>query len=212
MSSHPVVLLCRGCAAVISDTTSLAFSDHAGGTLAVRGANSVTEEMNAVARDDPSVPGCSFHRLMCACGAPVGRVYVTTRPSLAHLKDVLVLDTDAISSYQVGGSFELRAEGGGGGEHTAGAMQLRGIAGGVGGASMEDRLRISKLEEQMIKVENLMLLHAQMLDTNESRVTAVMERVELGSSAPNPWGAGGTHDGGRVMTMPQAPIYNRYGR
>ena len=118
--------------------------------------------------------GSSVSPMKCkACAAQLGVSYRTTPRSLDGLRDKFSFNTDAISSYEIG-KPEIEMEGEDG-EATADKGQHEPSNGDEGKqengretASLA--LRVDAFEEQMLKVENMLLLYNERFDQLEKWV------------------------------------------
>ena len=149
-------------------------------------------------RDESDGGESEYKRISCAqCSSTVGRSYVRTGPNNARLQDLLTLDINAVKSYQLGVH----------GFKVTGFEDGDGDGDGDGDAdSAAHKLRTTRLEEQMIKVENVMVIFAERMGAMESALKAVQSRLDsvTDTSEPVTWGMGGGGGGGGV-TMPMLP-------
>ena len=120
-----------------------------------------------------------FNRVECAqCRAVVGRVYNKTSPEDAKLRDLIALDRGRVCSYTFG-RHAVRVSGQPEDDPNFGAA----------GESAE---RVSRLEEQMVKVENVLVLFNERMGAMESALRNVLARLDAATarSEPATWGAG----------------------
>ena len=99
---------------------------------------------------DPSDGGDSEYNIITCvqCSAEVGKVYVRTSQETAKLQDLISLSTDAVCSYQLG-RHEMRVQ-------------------GTGDLNPLSEERVTRLEEQMVKVENVLVLFNERWHAMES--------------------------------------------
>lgn len=101
----PLVFQCRACRVVVGDSLSIEATNDALGALTLTrvAALAKSDEIATSTAAGAVDRGSTFHPLTCAgCAAPVGKVYVTTVPALDALRGRYTLDTEAISSYELG--------------------------------------------------------------------------------------------------------------
>ena len=123
---------------------------------------------------DPSDGGDSEYNIITCvqCSAEVGKVYVRTSHETAKLQDLISLSTDAVCSYQLG-RHEMRVQ-------------------GTGDLNPLSEERVTRLEEQMVKVENVLVLFNERMGAMESALRNVLARLDAATarSEPATWGAG----------------------
>lgn len=152
---------------------------------------------------DPSDGGDSEYNIITCvqCSAEVGKVYVRTSQETAKLQDLISLSTDAVCSYQLG-RHEMRVQ-------------------GTGDLNPLSEERVTRLEEQMVKVENVLVLFNERMGAMESATRHALSRLDavVNPSEPVAWGMGpspgmgGSADrrgSGVGMGMPMLPR-ERYG-
>lgn len=147
-----------------------------------------------------------YARVACAqCAAPVGRVYNKTSADDARLRDLIALDRSAVCSYQFG-------------RH---AVRVAGMDADPAEAPGMTNERVERLEEQMVKVENVLVLFNERMGAMESATRHALSRLDavVNPSEPVAWGMGpspgmgGSADrrgSGVGMGMPMLPR-ERYG-
>ena len=125
---------------------------------------------------DPADGGDSEYNIITClqCSAEVGKVYVRTSQENAKLQDLISLSTEAVCSYQLG-RHEMRVQG----------------AGDMNPLSEE---RVTRLEEQMVKVENVLVLFNERWHAMESALRQLQQRVDVVSTPSQQhgmaWGMG----------------------
>ena len=126
---------------------------------------------------DPSDGGDSEYNIITCvqCSAEVGKVYVRTSHETAKLQDLISLSTDAVCSYQLG-RHEMRVQ-------------------GTGDLNPLSDERVTRLEEQMVKVENVLVLFNERWHAMESALRAQQQLDILAVSAAT---AGGSTGAGPV--------------
>ena len=156
----PLVVQCAGCKAILGDTTSTFKALHYGmRTVTLRGAVGVKvaggDERRAGRGPDA---GSAFRELSCVgCGKLVGKIYTATPAGLDPLRDGFTFSPDAVDTFQLGTCDLLL------GDDPSGPAA-------AGPAADPDLARkYAELEEQMLKVENLMLLYNERLEKLEAR-------------------------------------------
>ena len=104
---------------------------------------------------DPSDGGDSEYNIITCvqCSAEVGKVYVRTSHETAKLQDLISLSTDAVCSYQLG-RHEMRVQ-------------------GTGDLNPLSEERVTRLEEQMVKVENVLVLFNERWHAMESALSLI---------------------------------------
>ena len=132
---------------------------------------------------DPSDGGDSEYNIITCvqCSAEVGKVYVRTSHETAKLQDLISLSTDAVCSYQLG-RHEMRVQ-------------------GTGDLNPLSEERVTRLEEQMVKVENVLVLFNERWHAMESALRQLQQRVDVVSTPSQrhgmAWGMGpGASPGG----------------
>ena len=127
---------------------------------------------------DPSDGGDSEYNIITCvqCSAEVGKVYVRTSHETAKLQDLISLSTDAVCSYQLG-RHEMRVQ-------------------GTGDLNPLSEERVTRLEEQMVKVENVLVLFNERWHAMESALRQLQQRVDVVSTPSQrhgmAWGMGPT--------------------
>ena len=127
---------------------------------------------------DPSDGGDSEYNIITCvqCSAEVGKVYVRTSQETAKLQDLISLSTDAVCSYQLG-RHEMRVQ-------------------GTGDLNPLSEERVTRLEEQMVKVENVLVLFNERWHAMESALRQLQQRVDVVSTPSQrhgmAWGMGPT--------------------
>ena len=113
---------------------------------------------------DPADGGDSEYNIITClqCSAEVGKAYVRTSQENAKLQDLISLSTEAVCSYQLG-RHEMRVQG----------------AGDMNPLSEE---RVTRLEEQMVKVENVLVLFNERWHAMESALRQLQQRVDVVST------------------------------
>lgn len=151
---------------------------------------------------DPADGGDSEYNIITClqCSAEVGKVYVRTSQENAKLQDLISLSTEAVCSYQLG-RHEMRVQG----------------AGDMNPLSEE---RVTRLEEQMVKVENVLVLFNERWHAMESALRQLQQRVDVVSTpsqqhgmawgmgpgvSPNGGGGASGGRGGGGVGMPMLP-------
>ena len=125
---------------------------------------------------DPSDGGDSEYNIITCvqCSAEVGKVYVRTSQETAKLQDLISLSTDAVCSYQLG-RHEMRVQ-------------------GTGDLNPLSEERVTRLEEQMVKVENVLVLFNERWHAMESALRQLQQRVDVVSTPSQrhgmAWGMG----------------------
>ena len=241
-----IVLQCIKCNKVLSDSSALVFSDERRDVICVKAASHIDVDEKVRARSKPrasSVPSrrvripslplaqrlasphlpfprrrtpqnpvtdgdVEYARVACAqCAAPVGRVYDKTSADDARLRDLIALDRSAVCSYQFG-RHAVRVSG-------ADVDPAQAEASGM------TNERVERLEEQMVKVENVLVLFNERVGAMESAMRHALRRVDAAVNPTEPvaWGMGpspgmgGSADrrgSGVGMGMPMLPR-ERYG-
>ena len=152
--SSAVVFQCVVCAAVLGDSSAFACS-HAGlRTVSLRAASHVR-----VLDDEPETSkegvdaGSTYFAVKCSgCDAQVGKVYLTTPRALDLMRDAFSLESDRLKNYVLG-EHELTL-----GEDQPENGRLE------SGANLRIEERMEQVEEQLLKVENLLLLYNERLE------------------------------------------------
>ena len=123
---------------------------------------------------DPSDGGDSEYNIITCvqCSAEVGKVYVRTSHETAKLQDLISLSTDAVCSYQLG-RHEMRVQ-------------------GTGDLNPLSEERVTRLEEQMVKVENVLVLFNERWHAMES----ALRQLQLTASLRRPTEAWNTRSDG----------------
>ena len=113
---------------------------------------------------DPSDGGDSEYNIITCvqCSAEVGKVYVRTSHETAKLQDLISLSTDAVCSYQLG-RHEMRVQ-------------------GTGDLNPLSEERVTRLEEQMVKVENVLVLFNERWHAMESALRQLQQRVDVATT------------------------------
>ena len=125
---------------------------------------------------DPSDGGDSEYNIITCvqCSAEVGKVYIRTSHETAKLQDLISLSTDAVCSYQLG-RHEMRVQ-------------------GTGDLNPLSEERVTRLEEQMVKVENVLVLFNERWHAMESALRQLQQRVDVVSTPSQrhgmAWGMG----------------------
>ncbi|DBB10022.1 hypothetical protein WJX82_009650 [Trebouxia sp. C0006] len=173
-----LVFQCSGCRSILSDSDLFLCSVEALNILVVKGGSGI--------QVDPISQACSllshanhdsaYMAVTCTCcGSAVGRLYTATPPVLEGITQSISLDIATISSYKLGHS-EV---------HTAGASDTPLLEHGCpalvqaaeqGSSDRQDNdnashlpdqqlvHRLQRLESDMTKVQNMLLLHSERLD------------------------------------------------
>lgn len=125
---------------------------------------------------DPSDGGDSEYNIITCvqCSAEVGKVYIRTSHETAKLQDLISLSTDAVCSYQLG-RHEMRVQ-------------------GTGDLNPLSEERVTRLEEQMVKVENVLVLFNERWHAMESALRQLQQRVDVATTPSQrhgmAWGTG----------------------
>ena len=100
----PLVFQCRSCNTIVGDSLSIESTNERLGALTLTRVSSLQRVDDITTSTAPGDRGSTYQALQCvACGASVGKVYVTTVPDLDALRGRYTLDTEAICSYELGG-------------------------------------------------------------------------------------------------------------
>eukprot|EP00053_Salpingoeca_punica_P016844 m.160644 g.160644 ORF g.160644 m.160644 type:complete len:204 (-) comp17055_c1_seq1:482-1093(-) len=161
----PLVFQCARCFRIVGDSFAWVSASQELNTLTLSAAKSIHISTQMETSRKPQDLGSTYTSFSCECSAVLGRVYKTTGRHLDPIRDLLTFDLDAISSYKLGSS------------DTA--------------APVEDVLDIPTargLQDQMLKVQNVILVMNERLQAVEAAV-AEPEGAKRGhddSAAPNP--------------------------
>eukprot|EP00232_Nephroselmis_pyriformis_P005684 CAMPEP_0182903110 /NCGR_PEP_ID=MMETSP0034_2-20130328/31007_1 /TAXON_ID=156128 /ORGANISM="Nephroselmis pyriformis, Strain CCMP717" /LENGTH=139 /DNA_ID=CAMNT_0025037919 /DNA_START=119 /DNA_END=534 /DNA_ORIENTATION=+ len=99
----------------------------------------------------------------CECSSSVGRFYATTPKALDIVRDHFTFDIPAITSYDVGGSRDA-AEDEGAAELASVQQAVQDLGSQVAAMQGQAEEDSRKVEMQLLKVENLLLLYNERLE------------------------------------------------
>ncbi|CAG9464641.1 unnamed protein product [Pedinophyceae sp. YPF-701] len=155
-----LVLSCRKCLEVLGDSSSLVCTCKALHYICINVACNVVVDRSklTVSRSGADAGATSYPCQCSVCKTHVGRVYESTPPQLSVLQGCFSLYTDKVKSYTVGAGVTATGE-------DAQVAVASPVAGG-GGSEPGDALneRVAQLEEEMLRVQRLLLLHSEYFD------------------------------------------------
>lgn len=170
---------CMNCRVIVGDSCAYVASDPDLKVAALRAASSVAVDPSTFVRTSRGRDaGSSASLITCAsCGEELGVVYKTTPKEIDSLRGMFCFNTDCICSYELGNP-QVVADGA---EPTGGDQRRGGGAGPPPPVRDEEersvmRDKVEKLEEQMLKVENMMLLFNERIGALECTPKPGMRR------------------------------------
>ncbi|OQR88230.1 hypothetical protein ACHHYP_07043 [Achlya hypogyna] len=99
----PVVFQCKTCRSIIGDSMSFVQSNVDTRTVTLAFVLHTHKSKTALTANSGFDKGNTYHEILCSqCQSILGKSYIATTPALDELRNLHTLDTDALSSYQVG--------------------------------------------------------------------------------------------------------------
>ncbi|GAQ89502.1 hypothetical protein KFL_005300060 [Klebsormidium nitens] len=152
-----LIFQCQHCNAILGDSLSLVATDEELRTITLRGASSIVIlEEQPRTYEEGKAAGSTFLTIKCkSCRTDVGGVFITTPRNLDGIRDLLSLDAQKISSYALG-SPEVLASAPNDAPAPPAILD-----------PFTSSAKILRMESELLKVENMILLHSERLDQLE---------------------------------------------
>lgn len=100
-----LVFQCSKCQAIVGDSLRLEAADEEIQVILLKGTSGVTVSPDTSISTSGRDAGSSYKSLRCAgCGAVLGKSYIATPRRLDRIRDCFALDSNCISSYELGTS------------------------------------------------------------------------------------------------------------
>jgi len=159
----PVVFQCGTCRIIIGDSFGFVCSNIDTFTISLNHVANITKSSEIFTSEVGLDVGSSYHHIICAqCQTPLGRMYMTTPRNFDAMRGMYSFDSNMISGYQFGTNREI----------------LKAKSANEYDAFAKEPDMIARLQRDMAKVQNLLLVIDERLQDTEARLESTAGRKE----------------------------------